>query len=118
MLTKYKVIHPDGKVDEFEGNLAERPLFHQLQAVVQPFLESQRAGSNMEHVTVLSDEGYRTDMFVDEEGHSYGLPINDEATRIYHRASIARGEKHNLGIIPGAPTIAGVAIYFERRVWF
>ena len=118
MQTNYRIIRTDGSIEECTADLPERPLYHQLAAIVGPILKANRIDANIEHVTVLSDDGYRTDMFVDEEGVLHGLPVNAEATRIYHRASIARGEKHNLGIIPNAPCIHGVAIYFERRVWW
>jgi hypothetical protein len=60
-------------------------------------------------------------MFVDENGNVPGmeLPLNFEATKVYHAATIGRGAGVSIGgVLMDAPPIAGTAILFERNVWF
>jgi len=121
MHTKYKVIpatDTPSQITEHNCDLPERPTYQQIQTVVEPYLKVARLEVRLEHVTVLGDNGDRADMFVDDIGAIIGLPVNLEATRIYHRASIEHGEKEVDGIIPNAPRIHGCAVLFARRIWF
>jgi hypothetical protein len=111
------IITPDGFTTRQHYDLEEHPNLDALRRVLNPIFHAQRAGSSFEHVAVLSDKGKPVDMFVDDE--SAGLfPPNVIATRVYHRASIERGEKNISGVIPDAPMIYGTAVLFDRRVWF
>jgi len=121
MQTKYRIIRAFAdrtEIEEREVDLPERPTYRQILALLSPIFDEQRAKSHFEHVTVLGFENQRTDMFVDEEGQLYKLPFNPDATAIYHRASVSRGEQHIGGIIEGAPVIYGTAVYFYRQIWF
>jgi hypothetical protein len=103
-------------------DLRKRPSYDELEMVMGPVFDSQRGGkpTHFEHVSVLWD-GKPADMFVDENGavHGMALPVNEEATKIYHAASIKRDNlRAPSGIISGAPKIHGTAVIFNRRVWF
>ena len=79
----------------------------------------QVVGYPVEHVTVFCDfTGGRTfrylDMFVNEEGHLLGLPINAFATAIYQNNTIYHDPQIRQEDIP---TIAGPAVLFEEKVW-
>jgi|GEM_PF-1380323 hypothetical protein len=121
MHTKYKVIpatDTPSQITEHNCDLPERPTYQQIRTVVEPYLKVARPEARLEHVSVLGDDGERADMFVDDVGALSGLPINLEATRRYHRASIERCEEQVDGIIPNAPRIHGCAVLFARRIWF
>ncbi|HEY8066577.1 MAG TPA: hypothetical protein VIF40_17910 [Methylosinus sp.] len=114
----FTIIAIDESMATQEYVLPPRPGYDALKRVLGPIFEEQRKGAHFEHVAVLGDDGRPTDMFVDDTGALLGHPINLAATRVYHRASIARGEHHERGIIPGAPMIYGLVVVFDRRVWF
>lgn len=124
MKTEFRILRPNGEIANREADLPAEPTYNDLRWVLDPIFNDQRARAHFERVAVLGGwgpgpEDYGpTDMFVDDEGHLHGLPYNEEATRVYHRFSIARGEAHVGMIVPGAPTIAGIAVLFQRRVWF
>jgi hypothetical protein len=92
------------------GDWPDDPGFSRISAAVRPLL----CGAHLERVRVWDRDSY-LDMFVDEEGAIKKLPVNGAATAIYH-ANMLRGQ-------PGAdtslwPRIHGVAVVFDRRVWF
>lgn len=71
-----------------------------------------------EQVSVLF-LGERCDMFVDEDSAQFidgrgPLPVNEAATQIYYAASLARGLEPETGW----PSIHGVAVVFDGRVWY
>jgi hypothetical protein len=68
-------------------------------------------GQGLEHVSVLFEDR-RGDMFVGENSAATEA-YNEEATKIYHAASIARGED-----VSDAPVVYGVAVVASRRIWF
>jgi hypothetical protein len=121
MLTRYAILRTDGSRQEVEVDWPPRPSLMDIREVVLPILlEARGVGAPsawLEHVAVLHG-GQRASMFVDETGAVGGQPVNLAATRVYHAASIARGEPHADGIIADAPLIHGVAILFNRNVWF
>lgn len=91
------------------------PGYDRLRALIEPLLGDR----SLEHVSVLADfkggtDYAAADMFVDETGALNGLPINDAATTIYRRYSVLTHRADPDGL----PAIYGVAILFERRVWF
>ena len=59
--------------------------------------------------------GEYTDMFVDELGHSEGLPFNEMATAIYRANALAHEQPTPKP--EELPWIAGNAIVFHERVW-
>jgi hypothetical protein len=117
MKTRIRIIRP-GQADVHQDHeLSREPGYEALKELITPFL----GGAWMERVAVLADFDQAgappkpTDMFVDEDGHSKGLPRNEVATAIYRR--------HWLNQHPGTdpetlPHIVGVAVLFDRRVWF
>lgn len=106
--TRMLVLYPDGRKTETEVMLVREPGREILCRLVEPFLDDKP----MEHVTVLF-EGKRGDMFVDETGALDGLPANAAATDIYYAA----WEKSGGERVPGFE-ICGVAVVFDRQVWF
>ena len=117
MLTSFLIIRPEPPLTVVDVDLPEDPGFQRLKAIIEPIIRADRAHAHFEHVSVLHD-GKPADMFVDDEGVLHDLPANMPATRVYHANSIARGEPHLNGVMPGAPIIRGVAILSSRRVWF
>lgn len=94
-------------VEEIETREVEKPVgYHKIAALVEPLI-----GARLEHVSVLF-EGRRADMFVGDESALDGSPVNEAATRIYHAASLARGQD-----MTGAPPIYGVAVVCSEIVW-
>lgn len=110
MQTRIIVMLPTGERSEMSLDLPFDPGFVRLQEIVAPQLGGK--GSRMERVAVLF-EGKPCDMFVDENGHSRGLPPNAQATAVYHNATKTRGESTK-----DAPIVVGPAVLFTRKVWF
>jgi len=85
--------------------------FDRLQFALRAFFEPR----HYEHVNILhpDSETEYVDMFVDEVGALTGLPINEEATRLYQRNAIihqgAKAEELN--------KIYGPAIVILEKVW-
>ena len=118
METEYRILRPHKPDPEVRScDLPRDPGYDRLKVIIEPVLQEDRPTAHLEHVSVLFD-GKPTDMFVDDCGALEGLPVNAQATRIYHAFSISQGIAHEGGIIPGAPLIFGTAIIFDRRVWF
>lgn len=90
--------------------LVSEPSYDEIKAVVGPYLEDGR----MEHVSILFN-GVRSDMFVDEDFNEKGLELNEEATKIYHASSLQREPEADTS---DWPKIRGVAVVFDRRIWF
>lgn len=122
MKTDLQILRANGKIEHRTVELPDEPEYEQLRAIIEPIVSEQRGRpAGFEHVAVLGKDRNPTDMFVDEFGAlPPALPINDNATRVYHRASIERGEfvSARAGIIADAPKIHGDAVLFMRRVWF
>lgn len=112
--TKFLVLEPGKPAIEGEVDWPEKPSRQQMRDVV--LREAPGVGTSPEHVTILGpDNETRCDMFVHDEGVRLGLPINDEATVHYHRASIvSQGLAHH----ESWPKVHGPAVLFLRRVWF
>lgn len=89
---------------------SKEPTLAEIKEVVVPLL----GDAEMEHVYVLLD-GKPTDMFVDELGVVKHLPRNDEATAIY-RASWMQW--HLESDPETLPAIHGVAVVFEKPIWY
>lgn len=95
---------------ELSPDATEGPSYKALSAVLDPLFFKRP----WEHVSVLF-EGRRTDMFVDESGVLDGLPRNEAATAIY-RANWLSQYPH--ADPESLPHIAGLAVVFEKRVWY
>jgi hypothetical protein len=113
--TTYHVIQVDGTKSTATAQLPDEPTLKDLEAIIRPILN----GEPLERVRVLVDDHY-TDMFVSELGQCEittrgPLPINIKATKIY-RANWLKA--HPSDDPDKLPTIAGVAVLFERPVWF
>ncbi len=81
--------------------------FSEIKPMINEFVEGR-----LEHVAVLFN-GRRADMFVEE--HSAGnLPINEEATKIYHASSLSRDPTADTR---DWPKVYGVAVLFDQIVW-
>jgi hypothetical protein len=115
MKTKMLIMVPDQPNTKLEIELVKYPSYETLKQLLGPIIVC----AHVEHVSVLADfEGataYRkSDMFVDEDGHAKGLPLNGNATAIYRRnALLHQGVKDQDSL----PWIAGTAVLFDRIVW-
>ena len=119
MLTRMIVLLPSGDATPHDMKMSDEPSYAELCARMNHIFRQQRPGALFERVGVLSADGKPVDMFVDEFGLNFNLPVNHLATVVYHRKSIAEGERMAVdGIIPGAPKIHGIACLFNRKVWF
>jgi hypothetical protein len=112
--TEFVILFPNGRRENRVAQLADEPGFEALDALIRPLI----GGGDIEHVWVRTDgeDGVgRTSMFVDDCGHLKGCPRNEEATDLYRRAHMARHPSTDPETLP---CIVGVAVVFERRVWF
>lgn len=112
--TGFMILHPEGWQERRTAPLADEPGFAALDALIRPLI----GGGDIEHVWVRTDgeEGPdRTSMFVDDCGHLKGLRRNQAATLLYRRAHMARHPSTDPETLP---CIVGVAVLFDRRVWF
>lgn len=115
ILTKLRIINPDGAEHVVEHELVERPGYKQLALIIDPLVDG-----NLEHVSVLADfaggdKFTHLDMFVNDVGVLDGLPRNEAATTIYRRNWMLAHPKDNPDDLPH---IAGTAVLLDRRVWF
>lgn len=111
MLTSLKILYPDGTEKVEETDLPPRPSLELIQKVLTPHF----GRAYTEHVRILDEEGKYTDMFVDEDGLTKGLPRNEKATEQYRRNWL----KQHPGTDPERLAfIVGPAVVFDRRVWF
>jgi len=109
METTMYIFKPDGDHDVLEVDLARDPGYIELKKLVEPLLSG-----GMERVTVKFQDKV-VDMFVDEIGLLKGLPRNEAATMIYRKNTL----DHNPEMDPEELSfIAGVAVVFNRPVWF
>jgi hypothetical protein len=118
--TRYIVMRPEQSHESATVEWPREPSYAQLRAAIGPLLD----GGDIERVSVLADptfsKGTREtwkplDMFVDEDGHSKGLPRNEAATLIYRRNWLLQ---HPETDPESMPHIVGPAVLFSRRVWF
>lgn len=120
MKTKFTIFRPDGTFEDREVDLKKDPGLDALGTILLPLMNDGRdVPIHFEHVSVLHANKSK-DMFVDEDGHSKRLPVNEKATDIYHENwKVNRPEAFEYArktnqLIP----IVGVAVLFHRRVWF
>jgi len=116
MNTNYHVIQVDGSVSSSSVDWPREPGYDRIKALVEPLLGKDEP---LEHVSVLQ-HGKRADMFVSEYGHMQlttrdPLPINPKATAIYRNNWLTQHPEADPAALPD---IAGVAVLFERIVWF
>jgi hypothetical protein len=116
MRTFYEIITVSGMRLEREVEWPKEPRYELIRDLVCPLLGG--GFEPLEHVSVLHN-GARADMFVSEIGRQATtergpLPINSVATDIYR----ANWMKQHPECDPDTlPTIAGVAVLFDRIVW-
>ena len=110
----YRIIPPQGEETVGVIPLAEVAGLDKLKAFVLPHLRAGRPLANLEHVAVFY-MARRASMFVDENGATDGLPVNEAATAVYHAASVARGE--TVDQPTPWPKSHGVAVLFDRNLW-
>lgn len=113
-ITGFMILFPDGGQFRRTAPLEAEPGFEALDALVRPLI----GGGDIEHVWVLAEgeDGLEpTSMFVDDSGHLKGLARNEAATLLYRRAHMARHPSTDPETLP---CIVGVAVLFDRRVWF
>lgn len=104
------VYHTDGREEVVETDLTSRPTLDQIKKVLEPVF----GNAYTEQVNVLVDDVY-TDMFVDEDGMTKGLPRNEKATAIYRhnwRHQHPRTRPEALAFI------VGPAVVFSQRIWY
>lgn len=116
MKTAYQVIQPSGEIEHCEGDWPKDPGYAFLATTLEPLLGEHEP---LEHVRVWDDGRYK-DMFVSEYGQlrmeSRGrLPRNAVATEHYRRNTMTHEPDTNPADLPD---IRGVAILFDRQVWF
>ena len=115
MKTKMLIMIPEESHEMREVDLPREPDYATLRDLLVPIIGCKY----IEHVSVLADTTFkgtldfrRADMFVDEDGHAKGRPMNGAATAIYRRNSINHGAKEE-----DVGWIAGPAVLFNRIVW-
>ncbi|MDB5596220.1 MAG: hypothetical protein JWM36_3181 [Hyphomicrobiales bacterium] len=111
--TKLTIIRPGMKTETLD--MPDLPIWPGLDRLRRTLCVKGRLGEDvhLEHVSVLID-GRPTDMFVDEDGMSKGLPVNVAATKIYRANSLLRNPDLDAEKLP---KIVGPAVVFSRRVW-
>lgn len=117
--TNFTILRPNGIDESGETGLSPEPTLKQLDAVLNPIFHAQRPLAHYEHVRILSEAGQYVSMFVDAESSLLRMAFNRKATIEYHRNMIVhRNAPHIDGIIQASPIIHGVAVLFDRNVWF
>lgn len=117
--TKFTILRPTGIDESGEIIFSPEPTRRQLDAVLNPIFHAQRPLARYEHVRIFSEAGQYVSMFVDEESSLLRMAFNRRATIEYHRNLIAHANAAHIdGIITGSPYIHGVAVLFDRTVWF
>jgi hypothetical protein len=121
--TRYRVVMPEHRTIADSAvckvQWPREPGYQRLSSLVCALVDG-----NLEHVTALSDfDGgsnfNRSDVFVNEDGHSIGLPRNEVATTIYRRATLCGRSGAPMPADPEVlPFIVGPMVLFSRRVWF
>lgn len=111
MKTIATIYKPDGTEETREMDWPKEPGFKRLDKFLAPIIGVPSA--NWEHVSVEWNHKH-LDMFVDEEGQLKNLPHNAMATKIYCNYSIT----HRAMIAEDLPDVVGVAVLFDRRVWY
>lgn len=114
MQTDYTVIEPDGTKTHGVVEWPAKPGFRTIAAVVEPVLHKARPGADLERVLVFWDGKY-ADMFVDDCGQMLNLPVNPEATKVYHNNVRVHDPEHAYDA--RLVSIHGIAVLFNRRVW-
>ena len=110
METFYTILRPNGSQERLSVDWPEEPSYEQIRDLVEPIL----GDCDMEHVSILGDNGKRQDMFVDEIGLWKHLTQNKEATRLYRQNILSRYphlDPERLNFIVGA------AVVFDRIIW-
>jgi hypothetical protein len=124
MKTRICIMRP-GEPDEIqEHDLPREPGYEIIRDLIAPLLGGK--GTYLERVAVLADFGggdnhQPLDMFVDENGmlHQPRPPRNETATTHYRRATMmGRSGARKPADPEQLPFIVGVAVLFDRRVWF
>lgn len=110
MMTTITVLKADGTREETHRDLPEILEFKIVCGLVLPHLE----GGGLERVRVFHDGAY-TDMFVDEHGAEYDLPVNEAATVIYRCNRLTHDKRARAQDLS---KIYGPAVLFSRPVWF
>ena len=112
MKVAYSLIRAEGETESFTADFNGEPeSWHgQLRDVF-----AQHFGDDIvyEHVNVWHQGSY-TDMFVDETGALKGLPVNAEASEIYHANVKAHFPEEATGEMA---LIYGDALLFRQKVW-
>jgi hypothetical protein len=114
METKYTILVPGQPPREGTVDIPMQPSYGNLKTAVVPMLRTVIDGS-WEHVTIMLEDGSRSDMFVDEHFVAKRLPLNPEATAHYRRATLTQEPGTNPN---GMPAILGPAVVFHRQIWF
>lgn len=90
--------HADGSYDTRRA--ADCPPLEDLQSFV---------GGYVECVWVLFNEK-RCAMFVNEDGHRLNLPVNLQATKIYHEAALRKGRINPNPILGNAMVLEDIVV--------
>lgn len=116
--TGYTIFHPNGVIGSGTIDWPHDPGYEAIKRLVTPLL----GGTFLERVTVWLTADYRpgndgryADMFVDDEGAVKQLPRNEAATTIYRCNWLTQHPKTEP---ESMPAIHGVAVLFDRRVWY
>lgn len=118
MKTGYTILRPSGIHETGSVELPAIPSLAKIREIVDPILNSQRPGADLEHVRVFGQGGEYVSMFVDDRSAQLGMKPNPDATREYHRNMIVHRKAPAIdGIMPGQAMIHGVAILFDRNLW-
>jgi hypothetical protein len=120
----YTIFFPDGRVLSGEAaGLGKTPTFDGINRAIHEIWKGYGVADHgeIERVNVWHEGKYR-DMFVDEMGAMKGLPVNLNATAVYHANQL-----HHVHGDPPAekareiardwPKIYGVAVLFHNKVW-
>tara|TARA_R110000868_G_scaffold409899_1_gene696433 strand:- start:32896 stop:33243 length:348 start_codon:yes stop_codon:yes gene_type:complete len=115
METNYTILVPGQPPREATADLPMIPTYGDLKLTIGPVFREVFGGAMWEHVTIMLEDGSRSDMFVDEHFVPKRLPLNPEATAHYRRATLTQEPGTNPN---GLPAILGPAVVFHRQIWF
>lgn len=88
--------------------LTQNPTISQVKPIVEEIL-----GGPCEHCHVLFEE-QMTDFFILKGAFESGLPVNPQATKIFHARWLQSNSQDNSNILA---QVHGPALVFSRSVW-
>uniref|UniRef100_A0AAU6W4R5 Uncharacterized protein n=1 Tax=Pseudomonas phage Cygsa01 TaxID=3138529 RepID=A0AAU6W4R5_9VIRU len=110
--TVYTILQPDGTPTNGVVMWPENPGYERIRELTNTILG---VDTFPERVVYRKADGGVADMLVDEDGHNVGQQYNTQATAHYRRDWMLKNPGQNPDFMHH---IVGIAIVFDRKVWY